>query len=242
VRLSFLPLVLTAACGFKTAAGVGMQIDAATDGSDPVDAPADGSIDGPPIDGSQPAMCTSSGTMDTFQSNTPCNPWASFDSTNGAQTTQSGGKLRIAAPTVGTASSHGGCFALALSTFGPEGVFIAVESALTGSSSYTALTAYTAAGQAASIAVLGGVLLVSAPGSPAVAQKVYVPAQMKWWRLRPVAGGVIGEVSPDALTWTAVGTVPGVPPTQIKIDISAGTNAVEAAAGIAIFDNLSTCP
>lgn len=236
-------LALFAACGFKAGPGIGSDasrdapsIDSSIDGSS-IDSAIDAMIDVP-----SQSQCSSSGTMDTFQGNTPCSPWATFDSTNGATTTQMGGKLRVAEPAASTGSSHGGCFATGLTAWGSEGVFINVEQALVGVTSYTALTAYVAAGTAATIVVENGTMIVRSPGGMTVGSRTYVPAQMQWWRLRPVANGVVGETSPDALIWTAVGTVVGVAPTMIRIDISAGTSGVEAAAGTAVFDNLSVCP
>lgn len=238
-------LVALGACGFTVNPGTGGGGSDAG-GDAPRDAAGgdatDGAVDAP-LDTPQPPMqCMASGTSDTFQGNTPCSPWATFDSTGGAQTTQSGGKLRVAEPTASTGATHGGCIQIGTAAWGPEGAFIRVEQALAGLGSYTALTAYVASGTPATIVVENGTLIVRAPGGMTVASKVYDAQQMQWWRLRPVAGGVIGETSPDALTWNAIGMVPGPPPAMIRIDISAGTSGVQAAAGTAVFDNLNVCP
>ena len=239
-------VVLLGACGFKASPGVGSdaggdapRIDSAIDGS--IDSAIDSSIDAA-IDGPPSPMCMASGTSDTFQGSTPCSPWAGSDSSGGAQTTQSGGKLRVAAPTAAAGSSHGGCFATGLSNWGPEGVFIQVEQALGGLSSYTALTAYVATGTPATIAVENGQMIVKHPNGQMTSTATYNAQQMQWWRLRPIANGIVGETSPDAQIWTQIGTVSGPPPTMIRIDISAGTTGVTTAAGTAVFDNLNVCP
>ena len=238
-----LTCLLVSACGFTANTGTGgAPADGAIDvavvdapgGSDAADA-TDAAIDGP----AQP-QCMASGTMDMFQSNTPCSPWATFDSTGGTQTTQSGGKLRIAGPTAATGSTHGGCIKIGLSAWGPLGVFISVDQTLSGG--YTALTAYVASGTPGTIVVENGSIILREPGGMDVASAVYAPTAMRWWRLRPVTNGVIGETSADAVTWNMLGRVPGPPPTMIRIDISAGTNGVVANAGTAVFDNLNVCP
>jgi hypothetical protein len=244
-RLAAACLALLGACGFTAGAGkasdagdapaIDSAIDAAIDAS--IDSSVDGAIDAPPT-----AMCVSSGTMDAFQGNTPCSPWATFDSTGGAQTTQNGGKLRVAAPTAATSSSHGGCIQIGTAAWGPEGVFLHVEQALGGISSYTALTAYVATGTPATIVVENSSISLKLPDGMMASSATYVPAQMQWWRLRPVANGIVGETSPDAVTWTQLGTVMGPPPSMIRIDISAGTTGITAIAGTAVFDNLNICP
>jgi hypothetical protein len=172
---------------------------------------------------------------------TPCAPWATFDATR-ATVVQSSGKLRIT-PSQSTLTTHGGCIATALTGWGPEGLFVAVEDALEGSSSYTALTAYVALGTASQIVVRNGMIEVWNPGiGVALASVVYNPVAMKWWRLRPVGTGVTAEYSADALNWVFLATVLGTPPSQIRIDIGGGTNSQELAAGTAVFDNLNVCP
>jgi hypothetical protein len=244
---------LLAGCGFTVNAGSGpgggsdggdAPIVDAPGGDTPVpDAPADAMTDAMTdamIDGPSPA-CISSGTMDTFTGNTPCSPWATYDETR-ATVVQTGGKLRIT-PSQSVLTTHGGCFATGLSNWGPEGLFVAVDDALEGSSSYTALTAYVALGTASQIVVRNGMIEVWNPGiGVALVSTIYNPVAMKWWRLRPVTTGVTAEYSANALDWVFLATVLGTPPSQIRIDIGAGTNSQELSAGAAVFDNLNVCP
>ena len=240
-----------AACGFTVNPGTGSG--GGSDGGDgpTVDAPsgdtlvppdamidamADAMIDGPP-----PAPCISSGTMDMFSGTTPCAPWATFDETR-ATVAQIGGKLRIT-PSQSIQGTHGGCFATGLSNWGPEGLFVSVEDALEGVTSYTAMTAYVAFGTPAQIVVKNGTIQVTNPNNGiALVASVYNPVAMKWWRLRPISTGVMAEYSADALNWVSLATVTGTPPSQIRIDIGAGTTTQEVAAGAAVFDNLNVCP
>lgn len=239
-----------AACGFTVSPGIGSgggsdggdaPIVDAPSGDTPVpDAPTDAMVDAM-IDGPPPPMCISSGTMDTFTGSTPCSPWATFDETR-ATVVQTGGKLRIT-PSQSSQGTHGGCFATGLSNVGPEGLFVAVEDALEGPTSYTAMTAYVAFGTPAQIVVRNGTIQVTNPNNGiALVAAVYNPVAMKWWRLRPVSTGVAAEYSADALNWVSLATVLGTPPSQIRIDIGAGTTTQELAAGSAVFDNLNVCP
>ena len=232
-------VALLGACGFTAGKGVGSDaggdappIDSWMDS--PIDSAIDAAIDGP----SQP-QCVSSGIMDTFQGNTPCSPWATSDS-SGAQTTQNGGKLRIAGPTAATSATHGGCIQIGLAAWGPEGVFVNVDQTMAGG--YTALAAYVASGTSSTIVVENGNIILRVPGGALAVSKVYEPTEMRWWRLRPVTGGIVGETSADALTWNMIGTIPGTPPAMIRIDLSAGTTGIVTGAGTAVFDNLNVCP
>jgi hypothetical protein len=240
-------LCALAACGFNAGTRTGSDasdapsIDAPAGDGPLIDAPAlidaPMAIDAPP----PPPPCMGAGTMDTFTGATPCAPWATYDETR-ASVVQNGGALRIT-PTSASNGTHGGCFARALSPFGPEGVLVSVDDALEGATSYTALSAYVAAGTPSAISVRNGVISAFNPTSGAVSgSAAYVPAAMKWWRLRPIGNGIRAEVSADALNWTILGTVVGPAPTQIRIDIGAGTGGQEMAAGTAVFDNLDVCP
>ncbi len=235
-------LTMLPACGFSVGGGVGGGSDAgnaprpeASIGDGAIDAMTDAMID------AVPSSCTAGGTVDTFSGSTPCSSWATYDETQ-STVTQTGGKLRIA-PSSSSPVTHGGCFATGLSAFGPSGLFISVESVAAGLSSYTALTAYVASGTPSAIVMRNGTISVVNPATLVAAGSwPYVAATMKWWRLRPVATGIVGEVSANALTWTPIGTITGPVPTQIRIDISAGNSAEEQNAGEAVFDNLDVCP
>ena len=70
----------------------------------------------------------------------------------------------------------------------------------------------------------------------------YDAIAMRWWRLRPVSTGIVGEYSPDGHVWTLLGSLTGTTPTGIRIDIGAGTDLQEASPGTGAFRHLDICP
>ena len=72
----------------------------------------------------------------------------------------------------------------------------------------------------------------------------YMPAMMRWVRLRPIDGsGIVAEFSSDAKVWTALGVVTGTPPPMVRASLGAGTyQFTSTIPGEALFDNFDVCP
>jgi hypothetical protein len=65
---------------------------------------------------------------------------------------------------------------------------------------------------------------------------------MPWWRIRPVTDGVGFEVSPDATTWTSLGSVGAILSSSYPVTIIAEELAIEDFPGAAEFSRLNLCP
>ena len=75
------------------------------------------------------------------------------------------------------------------------------------------------------------------------AETTYDPTAMRWWRLRPEAGVIVGEYSADGRQWTRFGeSVTAPPSTSMSVSLNAGNFQTIAAAQSAEFDNFNVCP
>ena len=69
----------------------------------------------------------------------------------------------------------------------------------------------------------------------------YVAADMVWWRLRPVANGVIAEYSADTVTWQLLGIRTMTVPTTVTVEVIAGVGDNSTFSGTGRFERLIVC-
>ena len=53
---------------------------------------------------------------------------------------------------------------------------------------------------------------------------------------------IVGETSPDGLTWTAIATDPNPPPAQVRSAFITGTFAGEASPTTSTIERINVCP
>lgn len=71
---------------------------------------------------------------------------------------------------------------------------------------------------------------------------VYDRTEMKWWRLRPEGGLVIGEYSSDGKAWTRIGASVAPAPTDVtQVHLNAGAFAPLVNPARAEFDDFNIC-
>ncbi len=70
----------------------------------------------------------------------------------------------------------------------------------------------------------------------------YDPVAMRWWRMRPITGGVLYETSPDASSWTLLATSNRPSSQAMQVTLFGGVGFAEAAPGAARFEAVNTCP
>jgi hypothetical protein len=76
--------------------------------------------------------------------------------------------------------------------------------------------------------------------SESIAELPYKKNQMRWWRLRPEAGLVIGEYSANGRAWTQLGaSITPAPTTAMLVSLNAGVYRELAKPGVAEFN---VCP
>ncbi len=208
------------------------SITAVGDGGGRVDASPDG------------VPCASVATPhDNFSSVTACSPWGM--QTGDPSITRQGQGMFVVTPQPSIPAQSGGCTTISPVALPPGGTFIEVSSAL--SMTGACFMWFRARSQDASI---GGQLIlqygklgISDPmaGTNGI-QVAYDPVAMRWWRIRPVADGIVGEVSPDGNAWHVFGTIPGMPTAMVTIDFEATCGVGDPAPGTAVFQSFDVCP
>jgi hypothetical protein len=216
-------------------APVDAPVDALVDA--PVDAPVDAQVDAPvdaPVDAAPTVGCLDPGNGTTFPMGSPCNGWGTpFGSAATVQ--QTGGRLTVTL-NAGVVSI-GGCAHAAI-PFAAPGALVEVERVVDGANARTRLELE---GSGFSIGT-EGTMIVARAGGAVVASAAYSPVAMRWWRLRPAAGGVVFETSPDAQTWIRLGSSALAPPASAPLRVLAETVAGEPAPGSARFPSANLCP
>ncbi len=152
----------------------------------------------------------------------------------------------VVAPPPNVGAESAGCTTATATAMPPLGVFIEVSSALAMTSgacfmSFRALTQDTGIG--GQLVLQYGKLGLSDPMVGVdVIDPPYDPVAMRWWRLRPIAGGIVGEVSRDGVSWQVLGTIQGTPAAQVTIDFTAACGIANPAPGMAVFQSFDLCP
>jgi hypothetical protein len=186
-----------------------------------------------------PPACVAQGPHDDFTGPSPCQPWGAVVSDPQVMVRSGSGALEIQIDALG---GQGGCMVSTAIELPDVGVFVEVPAPLDGSTAYTVFHAYGASrgdATATLVASSGGVVLADGDG---VSHSDAVPtAQARWWRLRPTPEGIAGDLSPDGLQWTTVGTVTGtVGP--VNVYLQAGVNTPGSTTGTARFAHFDVCP
>ena len=188
--------------------------------------------------------CVDPGNGDTFATaGTPCQPWGTLNNDR-VTVTQSGGAITMTPP-----PNVQGPAAACTHTAIPfsAGVMLEVSSVLNNvAGSQTFFTIRDVAGAQNSFTIFegagSGMLRPSDTAMPAQVGPSYDPVAHRFWRMRPNAGKVVFEASPDASTWStlAVSTLP-VP---VTVTVSFGALEVPQIAnpGTARFESINTCP
>jgi len=139
--------------------------------------------------------CISPGYGDTFDEIEPCNAFGMPLVTNGGLATANG---TLTITPNASANTMVGC-ARANAGFGAAGAFVEVSQA--APSPGGTVLAVQIGGSTAGITVAPPLIAYIDPSANTV-KTSYDPAAMRWWRLRPVDGGLAAETSPDGRTWT----------------------------------------
>lgn len=212
-------------------------VDAAVDGP-PIDARPDAATDARPdaaVDGGTTSGCTDPGNGTTFPNGPPCVGWGTPFADN-ASVQNSAGRL-IITPVANEAAANGGCSRSAV-PFGPGGFLADVERVLGGASSRTRLEL---TGTGLSLGAENGQVVARA-GATLVGSRPYDPLATRWWRLRPVAGGVGFDTSADGLVWSQFAWSAMAPPASAPLRVVADTPSAEPMPGSARFQSLNVCP
>lgn len=206
--------------------------DAPTDAR--ADARTDAAVDAT-IDATTTVGCTSPGNATSFPPGPPCAGWGTSFANN-ASVQNSGGRLLIT-PVPAEAAATAGCTHTTV-PFGVDGVLVEVSQVLAGTSSRTRLEL---SGTGLSIGVEGGQMVARAGGATR-ASVPFAAATMRWWRMRPIGGGIGFETAADGLHWTTLATAAGPPPATAPIRIVGDTPSAEPAPGAARIEGLNLCP
>jgi len=107
---------------------------------------------------------------------------------------------------------------------------------------YTELSVYDGTGHGAKFMMqMGEMELLSMSDTAGYTLRTYDPALHRWWRLRPISGGTVGEVSADGLVWNLFGVVADTP-TMVYLQLASGAPGPGATSGSSQFAHLNTCP
>lgn len=204
------------------------------------DRPGGASGDGGASDGAS-SNCTMP-VQSGFPGSTPCVPWGTtFGS--GAMIMQSAGMLTVTPPPNLPAS--GGCHSVNSFQLEASGVFIEVDSVLSGVGAGTTFDISDAgSGIGFHITAAGATLLYSNDNTGYKQGATYVPSQMRWWRFRAAAGVVVeAEVAADGRHWSSFATEQVVAPGFVTVAMHADVSGVSnPAPGTAVFRNFDVCP
>ena len=199
----------------------------------PTDAVADAQIDAT-TDAAGTVGCLDPGNGTTFPSGAACNGWGTAFSTS-AMVQNAGGRLTI------TPSSNlvtaGGCVHAEV-PFAAPGVLAEIDRTVQGASARTLLELE---GTGLAIGVEDSTMVARAGGAVIASAPFTLPA-MRWWRMRPDAGGVAFEVSADGLTWSLLGRTALAAPATAPLRVVGETLAGEPAPGSARFLAINLCP
>jgi hypothetical protein len=181
--------------------------------------------------------CVDPGDGDPFTSGTPCSAWGVMMMTQAALTESNGALLLIPTPTAITAL--GGCkrTGVALTT---AGVFAEISQPLAQGDTELAATA---GGTTFAIAIRSSTTLALTQTGDASGTIVQFDAiAMRWLRLRPSAGHIVYETSPDGQHWTMrrVSTMPAPATADVSIDVR--TPTVVVMPGVAHVEGINVCP
>ncbi|MEP6866087.1 MAG: hypothetical protein ABJE66_36040 [Deltaproteobacteria bacterium] len=179
--------------------------------------------------------CSSPGYGDTFEEALPCNAFGMPVVTNGGLAT-SNGTLTIT-PNA-SANTMVGC-ARSNAAFGPAGAFVEVSQVLPAPGQ-TLLLVQIGVKTAAIVVTPPFLRFVDWNGNTVMT--AYDPTAMRWWRLRPVDGGLYAETSPEGKTWTRIASSsPGVSGSG-TVAIYVQTDTTNTAPGTAKVEGIDVCP
>jgi hypothetical protein len=187
------------------------------------------------------AACTAMAPVDAFDpAASPCSTWGSV-SMKGLTTARVNGALEIAPmATTPQSGDFGGC---TISQYDLGGdILLEVSATLTGEG-YTNATFYFASAYfGIQTHAIDGMIYAIHDGTQA-GSRPFDPVAMRFWRLHPTTSMVSAEVSPDARTWTVIGTRTLLDQTTTvgNFTFGGGRNATNAT-GIARFESLNLCP
>ena len=206
-----------------------LRDDAATAVGDAVDGRSDDGM----VDGGR-SRCPNPILNDSFDASVPCAPWGNVYSAN-AVVTEGNGQLTMMLGN--TSGAVAGCVSTSNTFAFGTGVTANVTATLQGTGAYTVLQIHPVELQ---IEVSGGIIRFQTGSSVDLGSASYTPAQT-WWRIRPSGATIVGEVSTDGSSWLSLGTTSMTPPSQIGVEITAGSNS-GGNVGDAVFDELTICP
>jgi hypothetical protein len=121
-----------------------------------------------------------------------------------------------------------------------NGIFVEVQQILGSGGTFTILQIDTPS-VAINVNHDGGPVLHMDEAGQRLSQATYNAETMRWWRLRPEGGNVVGEYSKDGKAWVALATTSAAAPASVQASINAGTYGTSTPM-TATFDNLGTCP
>jgi len=199
----------------------------------------------PPPDAPTTVPCASDPDLnDDFVSTVPCAPLGGEMVGNGGMMDESVGTLTIT-PQANQGGSFGRCDYATPIPLMPGGVFIKMPTVLsmTGSS-YVMLNALSKDnGRGGKLLAQFGNVKFQDPATLEVGGSIpYDQAMAQWWRIRPNANAIVGEVSPDTVTWQLVGTLAGTPTASVEVMFEAGESGGDLTPGFATFQRLDLCP
>jgi hypothetical protein len=176
---------------------------------------------------------------DAFTSTSaPCEPW-------GVLTDATGPSVRGGAGLAVTVDHPGynGCYGENISIDPTAGMFIEVDDPVSGGGLYTVFNTHAldSSNLSTSFIVVDSVLEFRR--SDVLVGRTSYGAMTKWWRVRPTADGIAGEISANGIDWTTLAVALGsVGP--VNIDFGAGLPAGPAPVPnpTVTFRNFNTCP
>ncbi|MBA3454447.1 MAG: hypothetical protein H0T42_15255 [Deltaproteobacteria bacterium] len=204
----------------------------------PVDAASDAPIDARVIVPVSGTGCTPAAPVTTFPGGVACADWMGTLTIDRATVTESGGALSIS-PSAGAAGAFGQCGRAIV--FDAPGVFVEISDVVDGVSTFTSV-GLSAFGPIVYSMSVRNDILVFQHTLGTITTIPYDPVAMRWWRMRPITGGVLYETAPEASAWTvrATSSVPSSEMTDVQL--FGGVGAAEPAPGTARFETVNVCP
>jgi hypothetical protein len=178
--------------------------------------------------------------IDDFDDGVPCASWATPNLFGDAMLTETDGAM-IVTPGV-AAGNAAGCFSKSSFALGTEGVIVEVSAVIGGNNGEYTLFGFPPPVDLAISAGTGELRFQDNAGGADHGRRTYLPADMRWWRMRPVGNDVIAEYSANGQMWTQLGNPVPVAAKTIEIGLIAGLATDQTSGtGRAVFEQLLVC-
>jgi hypothetical protein len=181
--------------------------------------------------------CLSPGYGDGFDEVFPCNAIGMPQVSNGGLNVMNS---EMTLTPNANAATNLGCVRMS-GVFGAAGTFIEIGQILPAPGQTVLTITGTTSGYTAGFIEQGGLLAFTDSGGGLVMHNYDATAD-RWWRIRPQAGRMIAETSPNGKTWTMFASTTATAPAAVSIAAYVQTDASNMAPGTAVFQGIDMCP